>query len=164
MSTSPFGPELELVDVGLGLRARAPAHLALPEGRAERHAEVGALTPVPDEAVAPRVVEHAEQVVHVGVVDEELAVLVLEREELGVQRVGLLDDPVQGQAGEPGHPPVALGQVDVGLGDPRRLAHHVECRRLGLHPGVECRIQPFVSHPGDATHVRAESPRSWRAR
>ena len=45
MSTSPFGPELELVDVGLGLRARPPADLALPEGRAERHAQVGALTP-----------------------------------------------------------------------------------------------------------------------
>ena len=32
MSTSPFGPELELVDVGLGLRARPPADLALAEG------------------------------------------------------------------------------------------------------------------------------------
>ena len=98
------GPQLELVDVGLGLRARAAADLTLPEGRAEGHAEVGALAPVPDEAVGAGVVEHAEEVVHVGVVDQELAVLVLEREELGMQRVGALHDPVQREAAESGSP------------------------------------------------------------
>ncbi len=133
-----IGAELELVDVGLRLRARATAHRPLAERGAERHAEVRALTPVPDEPIGARVVEHAERVVHVRVVHQELLVLVLEGEELGVGGIGPLHDPVEGQPGEPGHPPVPLGEVDVGLGHPRRLAHDIEGRRLCLHPGVEC--------------------------
>ena len=88
MSTSPLGPSSNSsMWVWVWVPVRPPTW-PLPEGRAERHAEVGAVTPVPEQPVGPRVVEHAEQVVHVGVVDQELAVLVLEREELGVQRVG----------------------------------------------------------------------------
>ena len=158
------GAQLELVDVGLRLRPRPAADLPLPEGRPEGHAEVGALAPVPDQAIGAGVVEHREEVVHVGVVDQELAVVVLEREQAGMQGVGPLDDPVQGQAAEAGHPPVALGEVHVALGDLGRLAHHVERRRLRRHPGLECRIQAFVSHPADATHVWTESPAPVRAR
>ena len=158
MSTSPFGPDLVLVDVGLGLRAGTPPHRALAERRAEGHAQVGAVAAVPDQAVRVHVVEDAEQVVHVGVVDQELAVLVLEREELRVEGVGLLDDPLEGQRRQAGHPPVALRQVDVALGDPGRLPHDVERRRLCLQPGVERRVEPVVLHGGDATRVGTEFP------
>ena len=152
------GAELELVDVRLCLRPRAASHRTLPERRAEGHAEVGALAPGAQEAVGPGVVEHAERVVHVGVVDQELLVLVLEVEELRVQRVRLLHDPVEDQPGQAGHPAVALGQVDVGLGHPGGLADHIERRRLCLDPGVERCIQPVVLHPQDATHVSTEFP------
>ena len=158
------GAELELVDVGLGLRPGAAADLPLAERRAEGHAEVGALAPVPDEAVGAGVVEHGEEVVHVGVVDQELAIVVLEREEPGMQGVGALHDPVQREAAEAGHPPVALGQVHVALGDAGRLAHDVERRRLRRHPGLECRIQTFVLHRADATHVSHGVAGSGRAR
>ncbi len=140
------GPELELVDVRLGLRAGAPADGALPERGAERHAEVGALAPEADQPVGVLVVEDAERVVHVGVVDQQLLVLVLQIEEDRVQRIGALDDPVQDQPVEPGHPAVALGHVHVGLGDPGGLADHVKGRGLCLHPRLECLVESLVSH------------------
>ena len=155
------GAELELVDVRLRLRPRAAPDRPLPERRAEGHAEVGALPTVAEEPVGARVVEDAERVVHVRVVHQELLVLVLEVEELRVQRVGPLHDPVEDQPGEAGHPAVALGQVDVGLGNARGLPHHVEGRCLGLHPGVERCIQPVVLHSDEATGVSEEFPVSW---
>ena len=120
-----------------------------------------------------RVVEDTERVVHVGVVDQQLLVLVLEVEEDRVQGVGALDDPVQDQPVEPGHPTVALGQIDLGLGDPRRLPDHVERRRLRLYPGLERLVESLVSHasplsvPGGryrAGHRDAESPRPLSSR
>ena len=140
------GTELELVDVGLGLRAGAPADGALAERGAERHAEVGALAPLANQAVRPAVVEHAEEVVHVGIVDEQLAVLVLQGEQLRVNGVGLLHEPLQREARQPGHPSVALSQVDGRLGDPGRLVHDVERRLLGGHPGVEGLVETGVLH------------------
>ena len=140
------GAELELVNVGLRLRPRAARNLTLAERGAEGHAEIRALPGYPTRRIGTGVVEHAERVVHIGVVHQELLVLVLEREELGVCGVGPLHDPVQGQPGEPGHPAVALGQVDLGLRHVRGPAHDIEGRRLCLHPGVECRVQPVVLH------------------
>jgi len=138
--------ELELVDVGLGLRARPATDLALAERRPERHPEVGTFAPVPRHAVGPGVIEDAEQVVRVGVVDQQLLVLVLQREDLRMQRVRALHDPVQGEPGEPGHPPVALGQVRLAFRDFGRLAHHIESGRLRLDPGVERGIEAVILH------------------
>ena len=140
------GPDLELVDVGLGLGARAPADGALAERCAEGHPEVGALAPSADQTVRAAVVEHAEEVVHVWVVDEELAVLVLERKQLRVHGVGLLHEPLQREARQPGHPPVPLGQVDGRLRDPGRLVHDVERCFLSGHPGVEGLVESVVLH------------------
>ena len=134
----PVRTDVVLIDMGLGLRPRAPSHLPLPERRAERHAQVGALAAGAGEAVAAGVIEDAEEVVDVGIVHEEFAVLVLEPKELGVERVGLLDQPLEGQGREPGHPSVPLGRVDIGARDPGRLHHGVEGSPLGVDPGVEC--------------------------
>ena len=156
--------QIELVDVRLRLRPRAAPDRPLPERRAEGHAEVGAVPPEPEEPVGAGVVEDTERVVHVRVVHQELLVLVLEVEELRVQRVGLLHYPVEDQPGQAGHPAVALRQVDVRLGHTGGLPHHVEGRLLGLHPGVECCIQSVVLHSDEATGVSREFPVSGRAR
>ena len=113
MSTSPSGPSSNSsMWVCVCVPVRPPTG-PCPNAVPKVMPEVGAVPAVPEEPVGTRVVEDAERVVHVRVVHQQLLVLVLEVEELGVQRVGLLHDPVEDQPGEAGHPAVPLGQVDV---------------------------------------------------
>ena len=158
------GPELELVDVGLRLRARAarrpgPARTACRRSCRGRRTRPGTRPAGRSACRRARRTCSARRGCRPGASCTRPG-----GEELRVQRVGPLHDPVEDQPGQPGHPAVALGQVDVGLGHARGLAHHVERRRLCLHPGVECCVQPVVLHPGDATHVSAEFPVLRRAR
>ena len=154
------GTQLELVEVRLGGGARAPAGRTLGHRRAEGEPHVGRLAPPPRHPVQVAVVEDAEPVRHVGVVDQQLAVGVLQQEHLGMQGVGLLQEPLLGERGQPGHPAIPLGVVGARSGHALGGADGLDGGALGLDPPVEGGVQPgdeFSHGPTLAVGVRAES-------
>ena len=81
--------QVELVEMSLNRRAGSAFDRSLADRRAEGETHVGGLAPGADESVAPVVVERAETVKDIGVVDQQLPVLALGLEQLRVQGVGL---------------------------------------------------------------------------
>jgi hypothetical protein len=136
--------ELELVEVALserpgGLTTRgAPVEDVGPEGEAD----VRRLAAIARQPVGLGGVEDAEVVVEIGIVDDELPVLVLLLEDDGVERVVLLDHPLERDRGHAHRPAIAFRPVGGRAGmDGRR--HQRRYLTLGLDPTRMRARQPF---------------------
>ena len=136
--------DLEVVQVRLregspGASSLSPVEDVAPEGESD----VGGITPVSGDAIAAPVVEDAEVVAHVRVVDDELPIGVLLDEEDGVERIVLFDDPFERDRSEAGRPPEAFGPIGVRSGV-IGFADDLEDLLLSLDPGALGRREPRV--------------------
>jgi hypothetical protein len=144
------GTEVELVQVCLGGRSRPTTHCAFSDRRSEGKPDVRGVSSRAGQAVGLRVVERAERVTNIRVVNEKLAIFALRLEQLRMKRVRLLDEPLLRQRHKTGHPSVTLGEVGVGARDTVCGADRIDRRLLRIDPRLPRRVEAlqgfFIAH------------------